>query len=364
MKYSPDEVISIINRYVDPPLRKAGQQWFTRCPFHDDQHPSFSVDPDRGVWHCFGCQASGGMKAFLERVGAEPPAASRPLGYSTSLATCNQVVSTCEYLRDLGEEGVAASIEHCRDDFRYMVCRDCHREFVTPVSCGQRLCPKCALSRSTLFFQEHRDTLAHLGTVSLLELNCPERAHLTKALVKEARGIFEDLRKEVGWRRAVRGGVYGLKLRPTHDGWAISIIVLAHIHPDAELPIMAGWILRFKGQRASIRLRPMGSLDMATDEFQHLCALPPTWFRDVVQFGEYYFTTKGMALFYGFGDCYRVHGGLLRGQGGVPLKCPYCGSLNVKYLGVVNGEFCTCHDGIWSYDGPRPSACQKEGVPV
>lgn len=47
-----------------------------RCPFHEDDSPSLSVNREKGVWHCFGCGASGNVETFLRRVaGARPDAA-------------------------------------------------------------------------------------------------------------------------------------------------------------------------------------------------------------------------------------------------------------------------------------------------
>src|SRR5262245_13752103 len=40
------------------------------CPFHQERTPSFSVHLEKGVWHCFGCDQSGGVKRFAELVGA------------------------------------------------------------------------------------------------------------------------------------------------------------------------------------------------------------------------------------------------------------------------------------------------------
>jgi DNA primase len=47
------------------PLKKAGREYAGRCPFHDDSSPSFSVNPDKQVYHCFGCGASGGLISFV-----------------------------------------------------------------------------------------------------------------------------------------------------------------------------------------------------------------------------------------------------------------------------------------------------------
>ena len=47
------------------PLKKSGREYTGRCPFHDDSSPSFSVNPDKGLYHCFGCGASGGAVLFV-----------------------------------------------------------------------------------------------------------------------------------------------------------------------------------------------------------------------------------------------------------------------------------------------------------
>ncbi len=46
-------------------IRKTGREYSGRCPFHDDSSPSFSVNPDKQVYHCFGCGASGGLINFV-----------------------------------------------------------------------------------------------------------------------------------------------------------------------------------------------------------------------------------------------------------------------------------------------------------
>ena len=46
-------------------VKKTGREYSGRCPFHDDSSPSFSVNPDKQVYHCFGCGASGGLISFI-----------------------------------------------------------------------------------------------------------------------------------------------------------------------------------------------------------------------------------------------------------------------------------------------------------
>src|SRR5213596_150815 len=46
-------------------LRKAGARYVGLCPFHQEKTPSFSVSPDRGTYHCFGCGAGGDAISFV-----------------------------------------------------------------------------------------------------------------------------------------------------------------------------------------------------------------------------------------------------------------------------------------------------------
>lgn len=46
-------------------LKRSGAQHNGKCPFHDDSSPSFSVNGDKGLFHCFGCDASGDVFDFV-----------------------------------------------------------------------------------------------------------------------------------------------------------------------------------------------------------------------------------------------------------------------------------------------------------
>src|SRR5207248_2447178 len=47
-------------------LRRAGADRYEgRCPFHDERTPSFGINPDKKVYYCFGCQASGDVFNFV-----------------------------------------------------------------------------------------------------------------------------------------------------------------------------------------------------------------------------------------------------------------------------------------------------------
>src|SRR5262245_9062516 len=57
------DIVDVVERHVQ--LRKAGQNYVARCPFHAEKTPSFSVSPAKQFYHCFGCGAHGNAITFV-----------------------------------------------------------------------------------------------------------------------------------------------------------------------------------------------------------------------------------------------------------------------------------------------------------
>ncbi len=49
-------------------LRKTGKGYIARCPFHEDKTPSFTLYPDSNRFYCFGCNATGDVIAFTQKI--------------------------------------------------------------------------------------------------------------------------------------------------------------------------------------------------------------------------------------------------------------------------------------------------------
>ena len=60
------DIVDLITRYV--PLKKTGSRYTGLCPFHHEKTPSFSVSPDKQLFHCFGCGEGGGAVQFLMKI--------------------------------------------------------------------------------------------------------------------------------------------------------------------------------------------------------------------------------------------------------------------------------------------------------
>ncbi|MGI9576762.1 MAG: DNA primase [Microthrixaceae bacterium] len=60
------DMVALVGDYSQ--LRRVGQRWVGICPFHAEKSPSFSVNATDGLYHCFGCKASGDAITFIREI--------------------------------------------------------------------------------------------------------------------------------------------------------------------------------------------------------------------------------------------------------------------------------------------------------
>ena len=62
-----NDIVEVVSGYVRLG-KKSGSNMFGLCPFHSEKTPSFSVSPDKQIYHCFGCGKGGGVISFIMEI--------------------------------------------------------------------------------------------------------------------------------------------------------------------------------------------------------------------------------------------------------------------------------------------------------
>ena len=63
---SSNDILDVVSSYVN--LKRHGTNYFGNCPFHREKTPSFSVAPDKQIFHCFGCGQGGNVITFIMKI--------------------------------------------------------------------------------------------------------------------------------------------------------------------------------------------------------------------------------------------------------------------------------------------------------
>ena len=113
MAYIPQDVIEQVQRSVDIvdvvrsyfPLKRSGRNFTALCPFHTEKTPSFSVNPQKQIFKCFGCGKAGDAFGFvmaMERV--EFPQAVRVLAERAGIILPETRTPEAQARRELREQ--------------------------------------------------------------------------------------------------------------------------------------------------------------------------------------------------------------------------------------------------------------------
>jgi DNA primase len=110
------DIVQIVSGYTQ--LKRVGRRWQGLCPFHSEKSPSFSVNAEEGLYHCFGCQKSGDVITFVrEKEQLDFPGAVEWLAakYGIALRYTDRNESESRRRRARLVEAVAAAVEWYHD---------------------------------------------------------------------------------------------------------------------------------------------------------------------------------------------------------------------------------------------------------
>ncbi|WP_051321288.1 DNA primase [Chrysiogenes arsenatis] len=164
------DIVDILSPYVN--LKKGGNSYKGCCPFHQEKSPSFHVTPAKGVYHCFGCGASGNALTFLdEKMGLGFVDAIEHLAerYGVTLEyeqDANEGVDPRQPLWELNQTilmSFRSTLEHAPHAQEYLEQRSIPRPLIDQFAIGY-----ADGTRETLLkaFAARHDDLARLGLIA------------------------------------------------------------------------------------------------------------------------------------------------------------------------------------------------------
>ncbi|SFS81856.1 DNA primase [Marininema halotolerans] len=169
------DIVDVVGRTVQ--LKKSGRNFFGLCPFHSEKSPSFSVSPEKQIFHCFGCGLGGNVFRFIME---------------------SEQMTFIEALRHLAEE---AGIEVPTPDSREDSAEERHRlHLLQAMDLAGRLYHH--LLTETDHGKEAREYLRERGilpeTMAQFQIGyAPDSYHFLHPFMKR-RGFSEEVLAEVG----------------------------------------------------------------------------------------------------------------------------------------------------------------------
>ncbi|MGM0441476.1 MAG: DNA primase [Elusimicrobiota bacterium] len=116
---SHTDIVRLIEEYF--PLKKTGNNYKALCPFHQEKTPSFVVSPEKQLYHCFGCGASGNVFNFvMEMEKIDFPEALRRLAQRNNIEIDNFQSGKYQKKRELKKEVTELNSRAAKFYHRYL----------------------------------------------------------------------------------------------------------------------------------------------------------------------------------------------------------------------------------------------------
>ena len=116
------DIVEVISRYVA--LEKRGKNYLALCPFHQEKTPSFNINQERQIFHCFGCGVGGNVFKFLMLVeGLSFPEAVRTQGRRIGIDVPEEA-SPKDNIQQAKKERAFKIYGLVRDFYRFLLTKD------------------------------------------------------------------------------------------------------------------------------------------------------------------------------------------------------------------------------------------------
>lgn len=110
------DIVSVVGEYVQ--LTKRGKNYLGLCPFHKEKTPSFNVNPELGIYKCFGCGKSGDVFSFVSDYhGLNFNEALKSLAHENGIALSSEKAEVEAKTRDT-KLLVRDALEQCNDYYK------------------------------------------------------------------------------------------------------------------------------------------------------------------------------------------------------------------------------------------------------
>ena len=254
-------ILEVVSDYVS--LRKSGANFQGLCPFHGEKTPSFSVNPARGIFHCFGCGVGGNAFSFIMKVeGLSFPEAVKFLAKRVGVAIEDRPPTPQEQRRLDEREALYRVNDLAADYYRRVLVKDGAGE------AGRRYLERRGVDAATAeayrlgFAPDRWDSLARYLEQKKVHLEAAETLGLIRR--KEGGGYYDTFRNRLLFTIADIQG------RPIGFGGRVLDDTLPKYINSPESPVYRKSEVLFGANLARQAMREQGAVIVVEGYFDHL----------------------------------------------------------------------------------------------
>lgn len=182
-------ILDVVGEYVQ--LRRSGANHLGLCPFHAEKTPSFTVNPAKEIYHCFGCGAGGNVFSFVMRIeGVSFPEAVKQLADRVGITVEDRPLNQTEQRVQDDRRQLQRITELASDYFRQCLEQQAAGSLVKSYLTQRQVDANISAEYGLGFAPEHRDGLVACLRKQAVDL---ELAAQTGLIRKGASGGWYDL---------------------------------------------------------------------------------------------------------------------------------------------------------------------------